>query len=217
MSDDKTPTANKALEAIVYGTFEGAYHAPADPEDLQRAIASQVTVLTQHVRIDTATALWMLDSYAKNLKTAAGAVQAAIDQLRIDDIRKNGAVRLGDQAFTIGPDNTRKLLVPIDHFLGFVASRGWPLEEVFSLSERNVRITAFRALVARDARAAADLATEEEIERHVQTVEDTLFEKVEKESADGRWVLKALPLKQAKWAETLGHGQRRPPKTPKGS
>lgn len=184
-------TAN--LEALVNGWID-THYGPLDPDH-------------------RAELLWLIAGAAQNLRNQLETLEGAIKAIRTRDIIEHGAIRLADQGWSISPKSNRKLLVPVSDFLAFVRERGWPEEDVFSLSEREIRITGFRDLIARDHYQANPDATAEEAEAAVKAAEATFFELV-LAGTDG-WDLKSVPIDKARWAEALEHRQRRPRKQPR--
>jgi hypothetical protein len=125
---------------------------------------------------------------AERIIRAARAVKAHIEDYLEADISENGAIRLGDSGYYVGPATTRRVIDPVG-LLHFLYDHGGltAIEKAVNVNS-GARIGVIRGFGGDSSDAVVDSFFEE-------TTEETKLRKV--------------PAVKSKWVENLEHGERR--------
>ena len=135
-------------------------------------------------------------------------LQQAVKRARAEDVRHHGAGRFGDTWVTVAPDKKRTI-IDKDALLGWIEQAGDELgadqtAALFNLNERNLRITALRALANRISRHRDPDASDEDHEAYVRAIEETFIH-----TEEDNWDLKEMPISKApKYAQAMQPGHR---------
>lgn len=211
MTNLPTPSVN------AFDLVGAAHDNPTDDDgsilyDLKLAIADHLETIPEPERAEW---LWLLAGQADAWIRAARLARQAIEYHQLEDIDRNGDIRLGDTGLRAKPARTRKLVDP-PSLIRWLTDQGGAeaLTEAFRLDAGNVRITAIRHLAeeAYDAMIRGGSAPDDDEARaaYAEALEETFFEW--EDTGHGGRRLDTIPASRAKWVASLDHGERRPRK-----
>lgn len=180
-----------------------------DPDDVAGLIES---VVAEDAGTDPARQhelLWLVDGELARSRRLIDQLRKAITRLRTRDIVAHGDIRLADEAWYTSRAGGWKI-IDRDRLIDWLDTAE-DIAAAFRLDDGNLRKTALEAIAERRFRADpdAELLTDEQITIFVNAVLDTFLEWVPT-GDDGERKLQSIPAKDRKWAQALGHTERRP-------
>jgi hypothetical protein len=159
---------------------------------------------------------WLLE--AERASKVATILRQRIEALILSDIRRRGEIRLRDMLYKAGRDTTIRWAHDdaADALVSWVIRDAKTPEEaalriakVVRIDVRAVRLGGLEALASLRALRDNPKATEQEIAEAYRAAFDTFLARVDSDGAP-KYVLSKVPMRRApKWAQSLGHGERR--------
>ena len=174
---------------------------------------------------------WLIE--AERASAAARLLRARIEAVMLVDIKRNGAVKLGDLLYRKAPKTGSKwafdgasrrlidyLFEPLRQGRVSKATKAALdkaadiIDGAFGIAPRNVRVTYLDAVAAERAvhdadRQAEDIPlTDDEIKASQYAVRDTFIAR-DRDTADGYSLSKVPAKRQPKWALRMTHGERK--------